>query len=138
MPLLLIRHAWAGDRSVWVGDDRLRPLDARGEEQARALVDLLAEFAVAAIHSSPYRRCLETIEPLAAARGLKVVEREELGEERQSVDGYAVVASLREEDAVVCGHGGLQFALADPPSKWRKGETLVVAPDLRVVRAFRS
>jgi 8-oxo-(d)GTP phosphatase len=138
VPLLLIRHSWAGDRTVWREDDRLRPLDERGREQALSLVDLLADFPVEAIHTSPYVRCVQTVEPLAAERGLQILEREELGEERQSVDGSGVVAALRGADVVVCGHGGLQYALVDPPRKWRKGETLVVAADLRVVRSFRT
>ena len=34
MPLLLVRHAWAGDRNKWEGDDRVRPLDERGRSDA--------------------------------------------------------------------------------------------------------
>ena len=48
------------------GDDRERPLDARGIAQARNLVELLEPFAVEAIYTSPYLRCTQTVE---AARG---------------------------------------------------------------------
>ena len=41
MRLLVVRHASAGDRSRWKGDDRLRPLDRRGRRQAEGLVTVL-------------------------------------------------------------------------------------------------
>ena len=44
MTPLLVRHASAGDADDWRGDDRLRPLDAKGRRQAEALVLLLSEF----------------------------------------------------------------------------------------------
>jgi len=39
--VLVIRHASAGDPEDWEGDDRLRPLDAKGFEQAGSLVELV-------------------------------------------------------------------------------------------------
>ena len=132
MPLLLVRHAWAGKRSEWEGDDSKRPLDARGELQARDLIERLAAYAIEEIHTSPYTRCVQTVEPLAAARGLEPILRDELGEDRQWRDGAALVGELAGRDVVVCGHGGLEAALVDPP-KWRKGAAFVVDQDLRVV-----
>jgi 8-oxo-dGTP diphosphatase len=70
MPLLLVRHASAGDRDEWDGDDRGRPLDDRGRKQAEELVERLAPYAIEAILSSPARRCVDTVEQLARARGL--------------------------------------------------------------------
>lgn len=123
--MLLVRHAWAGSRSEWEGDDRERPLDARGIEQARELVARLAPFPVTRILSSPYRRCVETVEPLARARGLEVEQRPELGEERQMTDGIALVHELADTATVICGHGGLEQALDDPP-RWKKAAVLVL------------
>lgn len=131
MPLVLVRHAWAGERDEWDGDDRERPLDARGEEQARELVARLEELPIEEIQTSPYRRCVQTVEPLAAARGLELVLRPELGEERQATDGLVLVRGLADRDVVVCGHGGLERALVDPP-RWRKGVAFVVDAELRV------
>jgi 8-oxo-dGTP diphosphatase len=68
--LLLVRHAWAGDRTEWKGDDRLRPLDERGLRQAQDLVAALERFTIDVILTSPYARCVQTVEPLAAVRGL--------------------------------------------------------------------
>ena len=38
MLVVVVRHGTAGDRANWDGEDRLRPLDARGERQAAALL----------------------------------------------------------------------------------------------------
>ncbi len=132
MPLLLVRHATAGERGAWGADDRERPLDTRGEERAHALVALLAERPIDEILTSPFTRCVQTVAPLAAARGLELSLREELGEERQSTDGIALVRSLAGRDVVVCGHGGLEAAIPDAPS-WHKGDVFVVDDALRIV-----
>ena len=39
MPLLIVRHARAGKRWEWEGDDRERPLDKKGRRQAEGLVE---------------------------------------------------------------------------------------------------
>ena len=41
MTLYLLRHARAGRRSAWKGDDELRPLSKVGRRQAEGLVDVL-------------------------------------------------------------------------------------------------
>ena len=65
MLALLVRHAVAGDRRKWSGDDRLRPLDRRGRRQASALPEALSGFPVSRILTSPAARCIGTVEPLA-------------------------------------------------------------------------
>lgn len=132
MPLLLVRHASAGDRAQWVGDDRERPLDNRGRKRAEELVAQLEPYPIEAILSSPARRCVETVEPLARARGLEIEQRPELGEELQATEGVALVRSLADRPVVVCGHGGLEQVLADPP-KWKKGMVFVVGPELELL-----
>jgi phosphohistidine phosphatase SixA len=131
LPLLVIRHARAGDRAEWQGDDRKRPLDKRGRRQAQALVNELAEFPLTRILSSPYDRCVQTAEPLAAARGVQIEVRDELGEERQHFDGAALARSLAGEPVALCVHGGLSDAAFGERQK--KGETLIVDDDGRVV-----
>jgi len=137
VPLLLVRHARAGDRAEWEGDDRERPLDDRGLEQAARLVEQVARFTVEAILASPHVRCVQTVEPLAAARGLPVQLRAELAEERQRLDGAALVRSLAGRDVVVCGHGGLDGVLQGAP-KWKKGATFVLGADLELLETLRS
>jgi 8-oxo-dGTP diphosphatase len=132
MPLLVVRHASAGDRAQWVGDDRKRPLDKRGRKRADDLVAQLAQYPFEAILSSPALRCVETVEPLARARGVEIELREQLGEELQATEGVALVRSLVGRDVVVCGHGGLEHALPEPPV-FKKGAVLVVGPGLELL-----
>ncbi len=71
--LLLVRHASAGARGHGPSDLD-RPLDTRGLGQAAGLVEqllpLLPQLDVAPdLRSSPARRCLETIGPLATRLG---------------------------------------------------------------------
>lgn len=135
--MILVRHASAGDAAEWEGPDRERPLDAKGERQASRLVELLEPYPVAEIHTSPAVRCVETVRPLAEARGLDVILREELAEDRYWREGSAIVRDLAAGDAVVCGHGGLEDALVDAP-KWHKGEVFVVDAALRIVEKIRT
>jgi phosphohistidine phosphatase SixA len=124
MSVLLIRHASAGDRDEWTGDDRRRPLDRRGRKQARRLVDLLASYPVERIVSSPADRCVQTVEPLADARGLTIEVREEVWEDVQRTEGAPLVRSLAASDVAVSCHGGLSDALIGEGQK--KGEAIVL------------
>ena len=93
--LLLIRHARAGDRHAWDGDDRVRPVDDRGRLQSVALVEALADFKIDRIVSSPYLRCVQTVEPLAEALGLEIELDEQLGATRLHDVGEVLSASAR-------------------------------------------
>lgn len=133
--MLLIRHARAGERDEWSGDDRRRPLDERGRKQAANLVAALSDYPVTRVLSSPYDRCVQTVEPLARAHGLDVEIREELGEEQQLEEGVELVRSLLDHDVAVCGHGGLSDELVGVSQK--KGETLLLDEQGRVVESIR-
>jgi broad specificity phosphatase PhoE len=105
MTILFVRHASAGDRKEWNGEDGLRPLDELGRRQAEGLVDLLRPHRPSRVLSSSSLRCRETVEPLARALGLTVEERVELAE-RASADGVQRVAAQLQDDVVVfCTHG---------------------------------
>jgi 8-oxo-(d)GTP phosphatase len=70
VPLILVRHASAGHKADWPGDDQSRPLDARGAADAQALAGLLACFApTARVISSPTLRCVDTVRPFAETFG---------------------------------------------------------------------
>ncbi|HEY3714181.1 MAG TPA: NUDIX hydrolase [Jatrophihabitantaceae bacterium] len=70
--VVLVRHAKAGKRSHWDGDDRLRPLDKAGRRQARGLATFLQAFAPARVVSADRTRCVQTVEPFANAAGLEL------------------------------------------------------------------
>jgi 8-oxo-dGTP diphosphatase len=131
--ILLVRHASAGDRYKWEGDDNLRPLDERGLRQAEELVELLAGYQVKQVVSSPALRCIQTLQPFALRLGLEVEIRDELSEQRQTVDGPALVASLH--DAAVSCHGGLSDVICGESQK--KGEAIVL-DGTKVVTRFRA
>ena len=93
--------------SDWDGDDFHRPLDAKGRRQAEALVEALRPFGVLRVVSSPYVRCVQTVEPLAAALGLPLEQDERLAEGEGGSRGR-----LLDEDGVVCcTHGDIVEAL---------------------------
>jgi 8-oxo-dGTP diphosphatase len=134
--LLLIRHAHAGNRKDWSGDDRLRPLSAKGRRQAKALVTQLEPWAPSRVLSSPYRRCIETVKPLADELGLKVETVEELAE-GAGLDAVELVRSLHDSHVALCTHGDvipeILVALADedridlgPAPRQAKGSTWVL------------
>jgi 8-oxo-dGTP diphosphatase len=97
--VVLLRHASAGKRSDWDGDDRLRPLDERGRVQAEALRDVLLAHGVTRVLSSPYVRCTETVVPL----GLDIELDERLAEGASRPATVALLAELH--DTVACTHG---------------------------------
>ena len=108
--VLLVRHARAGSRSGWDGEDDERPLDEHGEAQAVALGDLLALYGPRRLVSAPLVRCTRTLTPLAAALGLPVLLDEALSERahRSQPDAAALTvrALAREGGAtVVCSQG---------------------------------
>jgi 8-oxo-(d)GTP phosphatase len=110
--VLLLRHAGAGSRSKWSGDDRLRPLDEGGEEQAEELVRLLSRFEVDAILSANYVRCVETVRPLSESIGVAAREDPLLGEEGFAGHEEAAVQLIRNLGrpggaAVACSQAGV-------------------------------
>jgi 8-oxo-dGTP diphosphatase len=99
----LVRHGAAGDRHAWHGADELRPLDEEGRRQAEALVALLEEAVIERLLSSPYLRCVQTLEPLAAARGMPVETTPVLAE---GAGGAGAIELLSTDEALVaCSHG---------------------------------
>jgi broad specificity phosphatase PhoE len=113
MAVLLVRHAHAGDRDRWEGDDDLRPLSTKGQKQALRLVDLLADRPVTRVLSSPSLRCVQTVEPLADERGLEVEPSDALAE---GVGPDTVVGLARRvagQAAVLCTHGDVIPTLLD-------------------------
>lgn len=106
MRLTIVRHAHAGDKGTWSGDDLQRPLDERGEQQVAALVPLLNRHRVSRIVSSPALRCVQTVQALADTTGLPIEIWSDLGPEGPA--SSLIVASFGDrtfDDAVVCTHG---------------------------------
>jgi 8-oxo-dGTP diphosphatase len=69
----LVRHAHAGERKKWSGDDALRPIDPDGQTEAERLGVVLALFDPARLFAATPLRCKQTLEPLAERLGLPIV-----------------------------------------------------------------
>ena len=107
MTIHLTRHAHAGKRSLWVGDDRLRPLSDRGEVQAEGLAERLRAANPGRLVSSPYRRCMQSLEPLAERLDGTVEAAEELAEGSDIGTALQLLLSLDPVNGVACSHGDL-------------------------------
>jgi phosphohistidine phosphatase SixA len=105
MIILLVRHGRAGKRREWEGDDRARPLDKKGRRQAEGLVEMLRDYPVERVLSSPYIRCTQTVVPLASARRLEVEEAGELAEGTQREEVLGLLRTLDADSIVACTHG---------------------------------
>ncbi|GAA3338018.1 NUDIX hydrolase [Amorphoplanes nipponensis] len=69
----LVRHAHAGKRSEWDGDDALRPIDDRGRAEARTLGSVLPLIAPRRLVAATPLRCRQTLEPVAERLGLPII-----------------------------------------------------------------
>lgn len=110
--VIFVRHAKAGSRSAWQGDDRLRPLTSAGRKQANGLIKLLKDAKFERILSSPYVRCLETVEPLSHERNLPVEATEVLAE-ATGLEAFLALVDEVGANAVYCGHGDILLELLE-------------------------
>jgi 8-oxo-dGTP diphosphatase len=104
VPIYFVRHAKAGSRSAWIGDDRDRPLVDNGWEQARELATRLSVLNPSVLWSSPYLRCQQTLQPLGELCGLDVVVDSRLEEESPLEKSLAILDDAP-DNAVLCSHG---------------------------------
>jgi 8-oxo-dGTP diphosphatase len=108
--VVLVRHAKAGKRSEWDGEDADRPLEPSGRTQADRLADVLPLFVPTGVFSAGLVRCRQTVSPLAERLGRVVAEAPRFADEVSAADPEATVAALRAlatRDAVtvVCSQG---------------------------------
>lgn len=112
-PVFLVRHAKAGSRSAWDGSDEARPLSRAGRRQADGLVSVLGDQGITRIVTSPFVRCRETVEPLAAKRGLPLEPSDWLAEGSALSDALRQVEKVADEPTVLCTHGDVIGELLD-------------------------
>jgi 8-oxo-(d)GTP phosphatase len=132
MQTLLVRHANAGERKKWSGDDALRPIDDQGRQQAAGLGEVLAPFAPLRLYAATPLRCKQTLEPLAEAAGLPIVIDSAFAEPVDADDAPAKgklaaarLLELRDERAGICSQGKMIPPMlaalqgADDPAPYR-------------------
>ncbi len=120
--VVLLRHALAGVRQDWIGDDQARPLDRAGLAQSLKLSDSVEGWPIDEIWTSPAVRCRHTVMELAAVRRLPVYDAPWL---LADVDPDAVDAAVSKlaGSVLLCVHGesvdGLLSALTGHrPDVW--------------------
>src|SRR5438094_10411760 len=112
MTAYLVRHANAGARAEWKGPDRLRPLTALGQRQAEALAESMSAEPIDTVLSSPYVRCVQTVEPLANRRELRVEPSGDLEEGAGGERIIHLIEAFTGRTLVPCTHAsGVQHGL---------------------------
>ncbi len=109
-PFVVLRHTEAMKRSDFKGsNDSRRPITSRGRAQARAIVDPIVAFGELRVHSSDSRRCMQTVEPLAARVRQQIVEEPLFSEESfarrpKVAQGRLADLASRTVPVVLCTH----------------------------------
>jgi 8-oxo-dGTP diphosphatase len=105
MTLYLVRHASAGSRDDSDPRDHERPLDEVGRTQAEKLAAWLQHEPVDRVLASPYLRCVQSVEPLAAALGLRVEHADALAEGTSVERSWKLLSKVAGGTVVLCSHG---------------------------------
>ncbi|MEV8505516.1 NUDIX hydrolase [Actinoplanes sp. NPDC051475] len=140
---VLVRHAHAGRRKDFAGNDALRPIDDRGRAEAETIGVAAALFAPRRLIAATPLRCRQTLEPLARTLGLPIVTDAAFAEPGDPEDvparvkaAAARIVELRDgERAAICSQGkvipdllALLDGAEDPaPYKTRKGDGWVLS-----------
>ena len=109
VPVILLRHASAGAKDSWAGNDLDRPLDAQGAAVAERLAGLLSCYGSCRVISSAAERCLATVRPYARRVGVTITVETGLtvSEPLATPDGVmdlAVAIAAERQPAVLCAH----------------------------------
>ena len=108
-PIILLRHAKALKRTEWDGDDGDRPLEHRGQLQAKRLLPIYLPYGSSEVHTSDALRCIETVDLMA-----RLIEKTPIFSSDLSEYGFAkdkdapldYVQDLMDRGipAIVCSH----------------------------------
>ena len=121
--MIFLRHSNALPRESWSGPDRDRPLSPAGHAEAEALAPLLAAYGIRTVVTSDAVRCVQTVEPYAAATGASVTADRRLAEDGQAA--IDVVAELwSQPEALLCTHRPVLPALIGVALRSALGEPL--------------
>jgi phosphohistidine phosphatase SixA len=108
MRIVVVRHGHAEPKRGWAGLDVDRPLVARGRRQAERLGSLIGAEQPARVISSPARRCVATVQPVADKAGLTVQLSDQLsssaGQAAAELCEALVVSEPADSVVVLCTH----------------------------------
>lgn len=108
--VMIVRHATAGSKARYSGDDRERPLDKRGRAQAESLVGQLLSFGAGELFAADRVRCRQTLDPLAEELGTVIRSEPELTEEayadnRKAGRRRVLEIAAKSDNPVICTQG---------------------------------
>lgn len=113
LPFLIVRHGKAEARKLWKGTDANRPITPRGAAAAYALNYELACFNPVRLTTSPWIRCMETLQTFSWQTGRPMVTLDALTEDAYAQDPDAAWDCLlseieymlaRREPTAICMH----------------------------------
>jgi 8-oxo-dGTP diphosphatase len=144
--ILLYRHAHAGARELWTGDDRLRPLTKKGRRQAEWMAERLAGLPIRRLLTSPYLRCVQTLEPLARRLNMPMEQPDDLAEGASEGRVIGLLGEAMADNSVLCSHGDViataldwlqrqRATFHDDPAKAEKGSVWMVEKGTRGLEA---
>lgn len=143
--LVVARHGQAVPRARWHEGEASRPLTTVGRRQADAMVAVLAAFGIRQVVTSPWERCLATVQPYARLAGVTLEPVDALTEAAHLADPHkaaAVVADHLAEprDAVLATHRPVLPTVLDAVSestrRWTHGLLPAKDPFLRTGEAL--
>lgn len=111
--VVVLRHAKAVKRGDWSDGEATRPITGYGRRQSRRVAQILAAYGIAAIHSSPWARCVQTVVPHVEAAGVHAELWPELTEDaaKDAPDDHRARWRTIADDtvrsavpSVICGH----------------------------------
>jgi 8-oxo-(d)GTP phosphatase len=112
VPMYLVRHVRAEPRASWREPDELRPISKSGRRQAERLVGVLEGLPLTRLLSSPFLRCIQSLEPLANARGIEIELTEALSEGQDPSGALdLLVAAATDGPAALSTHGDVMTLL---------------------------
>jgi 8-oxo-(d)GTP phosphatase len=109
-PLIVLRHAKAMKRADFDGDDDAdRPLSGRGRGEAKRLTDVLDAYGIERVYSSPFKRCVSTVNRYAKTISVDVQLEAAVSESGHASDPWVTEQRLTEllhdpVPMVICTH----------------------------------
>jgi len=101
---VLLRHADAGSKSAWVGNDEWRGLSELGRGQAGEVAARLMDMPILRILSSPSLRCRQSVVPLARELVVDVEPCWQLGLSAQLQHLLRFLDDEETASSVLCTH----------------------------------
>ncbi len=123
VPFVVLRHAKAKPRSSWAKAESERPLAATGKRQARSVERLLTAWRPRQIHSSPWKRCAESIAPYVKEHHHRIKYRKSLTEKRAKQNPGKAASRIRRslewmQPSLVCTHRPVLPIVLGELSRW--------------------